>query len=476
VKDSVSYGELPPQHDKVAVAVTYDGRGMCLKALVDFDVADVILQEKAAIAVGGGGATREENAAQCVAAFQELPLESRGAILGLYCPDWPVLGLEEMEAGLGEDERRFLHVLAVNGVSLPDARRGLFATSSRANHSCRPNAAFCVRESGELALLAISEIDEGEEITVSYLSEADLLVPRSRRQRMLRNWGFECDCSRCSADFDDVRSMRCGECGFGELRCEHGGGYQACTACGDMAKTEDVRWSEGRWWKRFRRLPAGESGLAYEFRARRYDTTGRLPSLRPPASPRKLQRAGWMAETLELYRTLSEADGPCPMVIGQDRRTWARFGHWLAGGLADVVAEAHLWRGEYEEAAAAAQARRRFVSQALGGGSLSYEAAMAAAIQGTALVLMGEAKRGQRVLRDALRIAETTRWQDNELVVHIRSQLRLLEDPEALEEAAEEGPEDPWHAALEALACMSGRWPGSRGFPLTSERELGSPP
>jgi len=47
-------------------------------------------------------------------------------------------------------------------------------TMARANHSCRPNADFYTRiDLGEQRLVAISMIEEGEEITISYLPSAD---------------------------------------------------------------------------------------------------------------------------------------------------------------------------------------------------------------------------------------------------------------------------------------------------------------
>eukprot|EP00913_Durusdinium_trenchii_P020744 g19484.t1 len=100
----------------------------------------------------------------------------------------------------------------------------LYPTLARVNHSCRPNAVLGDPKPAEQdaklhsglepvdllkkALIAIEEIPEGEEITVSYLSEEDLLEPRpQRRQRLMDGFGFECFCSRC-LDEDADRVLR----------------------------------------------------------------------------------------------------------------------------------------------------------------------------------------------------------------------------------------------------------------------------
>jgi len=72
---------------------------------------------------------------------------------------------------------------------------------ARANHSCRPNADFYTRKDlGEQRLVAISIIEEGAEITISYLPSADEGSDiRSRRQNhLLFYWGFLCTCIECT--------------------------------------------------------------------------------------------------------------------------------------------------------------------------------------------------------------------------------------------------------------------------------------
>ncbi|KAI1793397.1 SET domain-containing protein [Ganoderma leucocontextum] len=78
---------------------------------------------------------------------------------------------------------------------------GVFPLASRLfNHSCVPNAAckyvITPAELVKMEVVALREIDEGEEVTIPYLDPA---LPFQTRQDALRaNYGFECDCRLCA--------------------------------------------------------------------------------------------------------------------------------------------------------------------------------------------------------------------------------------------------------------------------------------
>ncbi|KAI8320980.1 hypothetical protein GQ54DRAFT_312214 [Martensiomyces pterosporus] len=66
------------------------------------------------------------------------------------------------------------------------------------NHSCFQNAAFVYTRGGQQVVLALDDIREGEEVTLSY---ADGLRPRSERRKALEAvYFFECQCQRCVGD------------------------------------------------------------------------------------------------------------------------------------------------------------------------------------------------------------------------------------------------------------------------------------
>lgn len=78
-----------------------------------------------------------------------------------------------------------------------------FRAQSLMNHSCDPNCAARKgdAEADDFAMLyALRQIQPGEELTISYIEERDEnneLLPISERQRLLRDYGFECRCSQC---------------------------------------------------------------------------------------------------------------------------------------------------------------------------------------------------------------------------------------------------------------------------------------
>ncbi|KAK7751699.1 SET domain-containing protein 5 [Diatrype stigma] len=87
--------------------------------------------------------------------------------------------------------------------------RGLFHLFSRMNHSCAPNVFDHYNTAlgddggdgkggGRLTCHAARDIAAGEQLCSHYI---DVLVPRRRRQRkLLRGWGFVCDCAACADD------------------------------------------------------------------------------------------------------------------------------------------------------------------------------------------------------------------------------------------------------------------------------------
>ncbi|CAE8602508.1 unnamed protein product [Polarella glacialis] len=86
----------------------------------------------------------------------------------------------------------------------------VYPTISKSNHSCVPNAQVNAPDEGDGEIVCIKPIQPGEEITVSYLCDANLAQSIGRRQKMLAgNWEFTCGCPRCSTLQDDARAFSC---------------------------------------------------------------------------------------------------------------------------------------------------------------------------------------------------------------------------------------------------------------------------
>ncbi|CAH8518719.1 unnamed protein product [Schistosoma guineensis] len=79
---------------------------------------------------------------------------------------------------------------------------GLYYYQSRINHSCSPNA--IIRFSGvnsRLSVVALTPIQEGEEVTISYLDHCLQSRGRhTRRKYLSSNYLFWCDCPKCEME------------------------------------------------------------------------------------------------------------------------------------------------------------------------------------------------------------------------------------------------------------------------------------
>jgi hypothetical protein len=96
---------------------------------------------------------------------------------------------------------------------------GLFLQCSRFNHSCTSNAAYSWNDDiKEERIFSLFDIAEGEEITVTYLTDKMWSLPRDqRREAIWEEFRFRCECVRCTGALDsgrkasDGRRVRLGE-------------------------------------------------------------------------------------------------------------------------------------------------------------------------------------------------------------------------------------------------------------------------
>ena len=74
---------------------------------------------------------------------------------------------------------------------------GIFLEASRINHVCNPNAQNTWNESlNKITIHSIKDIEEGEEITISYLAESANY--QNRQQKLKASFSFDCRCHLCS--------------------------------------------------------------------------------------------------------------------------------------------------------------------------------------------------------------------------------------------------------------------------------------
>ncbi|KAK4172731.1 hypothetical protein QBC36DRAFT_196300 [Triangularia setosa] len=103
-------------------------------------------------------------------------------------------------SNLGNKKDWIVDVLRTNGFGIEvagEAHLALFLEGSRVNHNCRPNAFWrWVPSKMAMEVVALRGIGRGEEVAHSY---APLGYTHEQRKAVLQPWGFQCQCTLCSA-------------------------------------------------------------------------------------------------------------------------------------------------------------------------------------------------------------------------------------------------------------------------------------
>eukprot|EP01112_Ceratiomyxa_fruticulosa_P004344 TRINITY_DN1485_c0_g1_i3.p1 TRINITY_DN1485_c0_g1~~TRINITY_DN1485_c0_g1_i3.p1 ORF type:complete len:516 (+),score=55.60 TRINITY_DN1485_c0_g1_i3:279-1826(+) len=82
---------------------------------------------------------------------------------------------------------------------------GLLVLMHNANHSCRPNVSIASCEnSNTMSLMAIRDIQPGEELVISYIDEDSLTDVIERRKAIHSKYLFECKCERCTEELKNL--------------------------------------------------------------------------------------------------------------------------------------------------------------------------------------------------------------------------------------------------------------------------------
>jgi hypothetical protein len=133
---------------------------------------------------------------------------------------------------------RLAHVISINAFTVQDylfnydgIAIGLYYPANYINHSCDPNAVQ-IFDGAKLRILALEDIDEGEEIFISYIDELNELKDRNK---MLREaYLFDCSCFHCLAEkavkapgYDII----CQACGKGDLKQKSTTQKYICSVC-----------------------------------------------------------------------------------------------------------------------------------------------------------------------------------------------------------------------------------------------------
>mmetsp|Transcript_48367 Transcript_48367/g.90587 ORF Transcript_48367/g.90587 Transcript_48367/m.90587 type:complete len:521 (-) Transcript_48367:104-1666(-) len=117
----------------------------------------------------------------------------------------------------------------------------LYNRISMCAHSCDPTCCWSYGDEDAFVLRSRMALDKGDELTISYLQDEDLLKSTAVRQQKLQNWKFLCMCPRCSLNVDAGRGIRCQRCRIGILYPQVSNTtFELCRVCGSRPPAEDV--------------------------------------------------------------------------------------------------------------------------------------------------------------------------------------------------------------------------------------------
>ncbi|XXG98938.1 hypothetical protein Hte_005271 [Hypoxylon texense] len=199
------------------------GKGLGMFATRDIQRGEMLIHETALISL-----TKEQDKnswwAFLYEEFEKLSPEDQATYLELsylpndyseyvtdisdYLSDLRGIEEENLEAKV-ELVIKIMAIYAVNNAELSNDCKyssGVFATYTRINHSCIPNAAWTWQpESQALEVCASQDIAADEEITISYI-----ITISSYRSRavQLADYGFECRCRACDGPDKEVSDQR----------------------------------------------------------------------------------------------------------------------------------------------------------------------------------------------------------------------------------------------------------------------------
>lgn len=107
----------------------------------------------------------------------------------------------------------------------------MYDITSMMAHSCAPSGVWQFGHDDSFCLRARVALKRGDEISISYLGEDDLVKSASIRRAKTNGWLFACACTRCNDQMLDFsRGLRCPTCLVGSVFF-HSVSVEICSAC-----------------------------------------------------------------------------------------------------------------------------------------------------------------------------------------------------------------------------------------------------
>ena len=132
-----------------------------------------------------------------------LPLEWYARLIGILHVNSIGMGQRDLGVQVADmNSASQLAVLQQKAAKNPDIGVGLFPTASLLNHSCEPNCEMFrsfSKHSPTCVFVAARHIEEGEELTISYLPDVGTKPVHERKEYLEYNYGFQCECPLCQS-------------------------------------------------------------------------------------------------------------------------------------------------------------------------------------------------------------------------------------------------------------------------------------
>ncbi|KAK3314537.1 hypothetical protein B0H66DRAFT_593257 [Apodospora peruviana] len=108
-------------------------------------------------------------------------------------------GLAQSKGGYMDEIVNVFDTNAFTHEKAGDLHDIIFAKAARMNHNCLPNAFTRTNHSSfAMEVIALRDIRDGEEITISYLDASTESTSKERRNKLSSDWNFDCGCSICA--------------------------------------------------------------------------------------------------------------------------------------------------------------------------------------------------------------------------------------------------------------------------------------
>jgi len=149
--------------------------------------------------------------------------------------------------------------------------QGLFPIASILNHSCTSNTSCYTTDDFTFVCRAVTDIDQGEELTTNYLHFRYHFFGLTYRITELDSlWHFQCSCSRCRdvTEFgsycDGIQCKDCSEGFVSPINCLLKDSEWVCDSCCSNIANNDINILVNHWWNIVEETPKNDVKLLEE--------------------------------------------------------------------------------------------------------------------------------------------------------------------------------------------------------------------